>query len=227
MRHHHKRGGGRGVLYACAVAMLAGLQTPAAGAQSATGAKPQPPTQLAGTGPSSAQHPGATKAAQQYFIEFRSRTAISYGHAFVLFGKLDAQGRIVQSEIAGLHPATDNSIPYALGHFIPVPSETGPTFGDDDEQYMTARYRVLLNEAEYTRVVAYIHQLQASSPVWHAVFYNCVTFIKDIAQYMGLRTPRTSVLYPQTFINDLQEMNGGGEHGLPRAQSGLAAPPSQ
>jgi len=230
VRHDYKRGGSLGMLVACVVAMWAGLQHPAAGAQSATGAKPQPSTQVARTSPPSAQHPGAQKAAQRYFIEFRSRTAVSYGHAFVLFGKLDAQGRIVESEISGLHPATDSSIPYALGHLIPVPAETGPSFGDDDEQYVTARYRILLNEAEYNQVVAYIREKQANSPVWHAVLYSCVTFIKDIAQSMGLRTPRTSVIYPETFVNDLREMNAGEEHETAapqRAQSGLEPAPSQ
>ena len=229
MRHDCKRGGSLGMLLACAVAMWAGLQHPAAGAQDAAGAKSQRATQVARTTPA-AQHPSAQKAAQRYFIEFRSRTAVSYGHAFVVFGKLDAQGRIVESEISGLHPATDSSIPYALGHLIPVPAETGPSFGDDDEQYVTARYRILLNEAEYNQVVAYIREKQANSPVWHAVLYSCVTFIKDIAQSMGLRTPRTSVIYPETFVNDLREMNEGAEHQTaapPHAQSGLASAPSE
>ena len=228
MRHDYKRGG-LGILLACVVAISAGLQHPAACAQDATGGKLQRATQVTRTTPA-AQHPSAQKAAQRYFIEFRSRTAVSYGRAFVVFGKLDAQGRIVESDIAVLHPATDSSIPYALGHLIPVPAETGPSFGDDDEQYVTARYRILLNEAEYNRVVTYIRQLQASSRVWHAVFNSCVTFIKDIAQFMGLQTPRSSVLYPETFVNDLREMNAGAEHETAASastQSGLAPAPSQ
>src|SRR2546428_7043967 len=34
-----------------------------------------------------------------------------------------------------------------IGHVLPVPSETGPSYGDLDEQYLTAHYRVYLSEA--------------------------------------------------------------------------------
>jgi hypothetical protein len=33
-------------------------------------------------------------------------------------------------------------VPYILGHIIPVSSETGKSYGDLDEQYLTASYRV-------------------------------------------------------------------------------------
>ncbi|NDW07845.1 hypothetical protein [Jiella pacifica] len=141
-----------------------------------------------------------------YYLEFRARTAESYGHTFAMFGKRDAQGRILTREVAGLHPASTSDIPYVLGHLIPVPSETGPSDGDLDDQYMTANYRINLTKTEYDDVVGYIRELQASSPVWHAVLYNCSAFVGDIAQYMGLRTPN-SLLFPQTYIETLREMN--------------------
>jgi hypothetical protein len=62
--------------------------------------------------------------------------------------------------------------------------------------------------------------------VWHAVLYSCVTFIKDIAQFMDLQTPSTSVMYPETFVNDLREMNPERE-APQRAQSELRSAPSQ
>ena len=141
-----------------------------------------------------------------YYLEFRARTAESYGHTFAMFGKRNAQGQILTREVAGLHPASTSDIPYVLGHIIPVPSETGPSDGDLDDQYMTANYRIDLTKAEYDDVVGYIRELQASSPVWHAVLYNCSAFVGDIAQYMGLRTPN-SLLFPETYINTLREMN--------------------
>lgn len=154
--------------------------------------------------------------AKPYFIDFRSRSAQSYGHSFVVYGKLDAKGRIPydrkgvllhsMTEVAGLHPASTSNVPYSLGHLIPVPSETGPSDGDTEIQYMTANYRIDLTPEQYADVVSYIKGLQASSPVWHAVAYNCSAFIGDIAQHMGLKTPN-SLLFPDNWINSLKKMN--------------------
>jgi hypothetical protein len=80
--------------------------------------------------------------AGRYFVDFRARTAASYGHAFLWYGRLNEHGKVGVVEVAGLHPASDSVIPYILGHIIPVPSETGKSYGDLDEQYLTANARV-------------------------------------------------------------------------------------
>ena len=54
---------------------------------------------------------------------------------------------MVGPEVAGLHPASKSAVPYVLGHFLPVPSETGWSDGDLQEQYRSASWRVTLNEA--------------------------------------------------------------------------------
>jgi hypothetical protein len=149
----------------------------------------------------------ASAAKPMYYVDFRARTAASYGHAFVWFGRTDSR----KVEVAGLHPASDSVVPYVLGHLIPVPSETGASYGDLDEQYLQASYRVLMTEAEARPVFAYIKQLQASSPVWNAAVYNCVAFIQDIARQMGLRVPNSHVMYPETWVNQLRALNGGGK----------------
>ena len=145
----------------------------------------------------------------QYFIEFRSRQALSYGHTFAAFGKLNGRGNILEYEVAGLHPAGDSPVPWMLGHVFLVPSETGASIGDRDEQYITARYRVPLNESQYRKVTAYIKELQTNSPTWHAVLYNCNAFVADIAKFMGLETPSSTLLYPADFINNLRTLNEG------------------
>lgn len=149
------------------------------------------------------------RAAGPYFIEFRSRYALSYGHTFAMFGRLNAKGDIVEREVAGLHPKGDSSVPWMIGHVVPVQSETGPSDGDLEDKYVSARYRIVLNEAEYARVIAFIRKLQANSPLWSAVAYNCNAFVADIARYMGLETPSSTLLYPADFINQLRQINGG------------------
>jgi hypothetical protein len=152
----------------------------------------------------------SSRLAGRYFVDFRARTAASYGHAFLWYGRLNEHGKVGKIEVAGLHPASDSVVPYILGHIIPVPSETGKSYGDLDEQYLTASYRVYLSESDARKVFAYIRHKQAHSPLWLAGVYNCTAFIADIAAYMGLRTPPTATwMYPETMVNNLREMNRG------------------
>src|SRR6266550_5811235 len=173
----------------CAAAIAAVMQVQPASAQDAKQASVKPQTASRGV----------------YYVDFRARTAASYGHAFVWYGRADQK----QIEVAGLHPATESVIPYLLGHVIPVPSETGKSYGDLDDDYLTASYRVYMTEAEAKRVFAYIRHLQATSPLWNAATYNCIAFIQDIARYMGLRVPGNHLLYPEDWVKQLKQANGG------------------
>jgi hypothetical protein len=138
-----------------------------------------------------------------YYVDFRARTAASYGHAFVWFGKTSEK----QVEVAGLHPAGD-TVPYVLGHLMWVPSETGASYGDLDVQYLTASYRVYLSEPDARKVFAYIKHLQATSPLWNAETSNCTAFIGQIATFMGLKVP-FHLKKPEEYVNELKAMNGG------------------
>jgi hypothetical protein len=173
----------------CAAAVAAVMQVQPADAQETKQASVKPQTATRGL----------------YYVDFRARTAASYGHAFVWYGRADQK----QIEVAGLHPASESVVPYILGHLIPVPSETGKSYGDLDEEYVTASYRVYMSEAEGQRVFAYIKHLQSSRPLWNAPTYNCVAFIQDIARYMGLKVPGNHLLYPEDWVNQLRALNGG------------------
>jgi hypothetical protein len=143
-----------------------------------------------------------------HFIEFRSRYALSYGHTYVIFGRAGENGQMINPEVAGLHPASDSEVPYVLGHFVPVPAETGWSDGDLEEEYRSASWRVMLTEAEYKEVVANIRKLQARSPAWNATLYNCNAFVGDIARSMGYKVP-SKWLRSQQFVTRLREMNTG------------------
>jgi hypothetical protein len=148
--------------------------------------------------------PRSTVAAKgPYYVDFRARTAASYGHAFVWFGKTSEK----QVEVAGLHPAGDE-IPYVLGHLMWVPSETGASYGDLDVDYLTASYRVYLSAADAEKVFAFIKHLQATSPLWNAETTNCTAFIGRIATFMGLQVP-FHLKKPEEYVNELRDMNGG------------------
>ena len=151
--------------------------------------------------PQSTWKPGSAKG--PYYVDFRARTAASWGHAFVWYGKTSER----QVEVAGLTPAGD-TLAYVVGYLTWVPSETGASYGDLDPEYLTAHYRVYLNEPDAKRVFAYIKKLQASSPVWNAEISNCTSFIGSIASFMGLKVPYRWQR-PEEYVNSLKAMNGG------------------
>ena len=144
-----------------------------------------------------------------YFVEFRSRTAASYGHSFLFHGRLGAAGKFGKFEVAGLHPRGDDPAVYMQGHVMPVPAETGASFGDLDEQYLTARYCVVLSEAEHNKLAVFIRGLQARSKEWHAPTKNCNGFIGDVAQSLGLVAPPTHILLPEHYVTLIRDLNGG------------------
>ncbi|MGO4571532.1 hypothetical protein [Microvirga sp. 2TAF3] len=222
MRHITKNLARVGFLSSFGVALSVAVALTAASAAKASNAPGVAPTEVAAAQNTKGKKAVRAAPAGQYFIEFRSRYALSYGHTFAMFGRLDGRGQIASREVAGLHPAGDSPVPWMIGHFIPVASETGPSDGDLDEKYVSARYRVVLGAAEYERVTSYIKKLQANSPLWNAVAYNCNAFVADIARYMGLETPSSTLLYPADFINKLRDLNAGRE----RAAT-MAAQPAQ
>jgi hypothetical protein len=153
--------------------------------------------------PKLARKPGGDSEKGPYYVDFRARTAASWGHAFVWYGKTSER----EVEVAGLTPAGD-TFTYVLGHLTLVPSETGASYGDLDPQYLTADYRVYLNEPDAKRVFAYIKKLQANTPVWNAETFNCTSFIGNIADFMGLKVP-LRWQRPEEYVNSLKAMNGG------------------
>jgi hypothetical protein len=204
----------------CAAALLAAPSVRIAQARGDHKAARTIPARLvdqADADPPVVSHAGL-KYAGRYFVDFRARTAATYGHAFIWYGRLTSQGKVGLIEVAGLHPASDSPVPYVIGHVFPVPAETGKSYGDLDEQYLTASYRVYLSEADARKVFAYIRHKQDTSPLWLAGVYNCTAFIADIAAYMGLKTPVAATwMYPEDMVNSLKELNGG------RSEVSLAA----
>jgi len=147
----------------------------------------------------------ASSGGGQYFVEFRARYAWDYGHTFIVHGRVGEP--LTKASVAGLSPVGDDSTAWVIGHYVPVPAETGWTDGDLEDKYISARYRVYMSKAQYDRVMVFVRQLQASKKVWSAELYNCNAFVGDIAQFMGLRVPKSSLIYPRVFINNMRQIN--------------------
>lgn len=160
---------------------------------------------------------------KRYFIDFRSRYALSYGHTFVVFGRVNSAGKEIKKEVAGLAPASDNPAVYSLAHAIPVKSSVGFTDGDLEDEYLTAMWRVMLTKEEYQQIVGNIRRLQQSSPLWHAALYNCNAFIGDIAKMMGFRATFHWFM-PIQYIRNITRSNGGRDTISWSAASAASAP---
>ena len=215
------------------VAVLAfGLVALPAGAQNTNNTNiAAPEAKTASVLPAAKPKTAAHSTFKPYFFEFRSRAAASYGHMYVLFGQVNGRNEIIKSEIAGLHPGGDRNdcencsvYTWTIGHVFFVPAESGASDGDLEEKYVTARYRVMVDAAEYKRVSAYIKKLQADNPVWHALWNNCVGFGRNVANFMNLKMPAALWIEPKDFVEGLRELNGGPKQGpLKDAPGGASA----
>jgi hypothetical protein len=209
------RDGGLGLLAAlCVFALLSGPGITPASAQGATAPRASasvpagvPNSARAAVVRSNGTARPAAQPARRYFIELRARAALTYGHTFAVYGRVDARGKIIASKVIGLHPFSEDSLPWMIGHLIPVPAETGASDGDTEDAYVIARFRILLNEAEYQKLMAFLKHHAENSPSWHAAIYNCNAFIGDVARFMGLHVPVFHWAMPQDYIDGIHDAN--------------------
>ena len=45
--------------------------------------------------------------------------------------------------------------------------------------------------------------------MWSAELYNCNAFVGDVAKFMGLKVPASSLIYPKVFVTHLRLLNTG------------------
>jgi len=183
-----------GLLALSGLMILTGLGSSVAGAQTSSHSQIVQPA-------------SATSGSGEYYVEFRSRQSWDYGHTFVVFGRVGETPR--KSNVAGLSPKGDDPKMWVMGHYVPVPSDTGWTDGDLEDRYITSRYRVLVSKEQYDRTVAFIRQLQAKSTTWSVELYNCNAFVADIANFMGLKAPSSTWIYPKVFVTNMRKINTG------------------
>src|SRR3712207_5422224 len=111
MRDMRKRNSASVLIGLCGLALTVGMAipiahaqdaTPAADASTATEAAPklQKPAPAKKKAYKATSRKTVEKSSNRYFIEFRSRYALSYGHTFLAHGRLNARGEIAESEIA-------------------------------------------------------------------------------------------------------------------------------
>jgi hypothetical protein len=136
-----------------------------------------------------------------YFIDFRSRRSTYIGHTYIVYGRLNAERRVVEMHYAGLIPEVD-----AWKGLIAPVRATVRRYIDDTQLTPTAIYRRRLTAAEYRQVKRTVEYLHATEHQWHAIFQNCNDFGIQIAEALGLWRP-PSLMPPSAWVAGLRALN--------------------
>jgi hypothetical protein len=140
----------------------------------------------------------------RYFVDFHARNRPSpTGHDFIVYGRLNAHGRIVEAQVVGFSPDTDK---YRAAYFIPMPGLLGRERADFTVP-STVIYRRHLTAAEFHQLNGKVRQVRAAQPSWHLIFSNCNYFVGEMAKSIGLHKP-PSLLPPSIYVFLLRALNG-------------------
>jgi hypothetical protein len=137
----------------------------------------------------------------RYFIEFRARNSTYIGHTYVSYFRTDANGRVLETNDAGLVPEED----VWNGVFSPIRASIR-RYKDDARLPITVAYRRQLTAEEFARVGRAVRLLRAHEKSWHLIFYNCNDFAIEIAEALGLWRP-PSLLPPSVWVGTLRLLN--------------------
>ena len=139
-----------------------------------------------------------------YVIDFRARPGGVFGHTYVVYGRVDARGRLMRPRYAGLYPGGPFS-QTALLALLAVPGKV--TVRSIDHKRMPKMiYRRRLSPAAYARLARAVRSRKRTPQVWDLLLNNCNSFAADVATAIGLRTPPT-IEFPDDFVRDLYVMN--------------------
>ena len=124
------------------------------------------------------------------YMEFRLRAALSVpsGHLYVVFGRLDPDGKPVTRQYIGLFPHGGPVGLYA-GALVPMPAQLEPDFNDCAFP-SSAAYRVSLTEDQYQQLLAKVRATLANPPKWRMFGFNCNNFAASMGEVVGLREPK-------------------------------------
>ncbi len=150
-----------------------------------------------------------TVPSSRYIVDFRARPGGVFGHTYLVFGQVDARGRIKEPRFAGLYPDGPFS-QTALLALLAVPG-TITVHKTDHDRRPQMIYRRHLSPEAYARLTHTVRAQERTPQIWDLLLNNCNSFVADVAAAIGLRVPPT-IEFPDDFVRDLYVMNR-----LPRA----------
>lgn len=138
----------------------------------------------------------------RYFVVFSARGGSTTGHAFVVWGREDSKRKMSTQECYGLYPDKNESKRIILG------SVKARLF-DGDCWKLNSSIRLIveldrdLYMKSFTVYDEWKQRTQETTTEYHILWSNCVTFVKAVAESIGLDTPDDRFALPQSFISEL------------------------
>jgi hypothetical protein len=177
-----------------------------------------------GLAPSAAM---STPSSAGYYIEFRAADMGVYGHSYIAYGRLSPGGRPATVQYADFHPQ-GGEIGLAVGHVVPVAAGTVPD-ADVLKLPLTSVWRRPISATDYKRLTAAIAAARATPKVWSAIAYNCNSFVGEMAEAVGLKSP-PALLFSNAYVPALMRLNQASDSTqtaskpAPRPKRSQAAP---
>ncbi len=137
----------------------------------------------------------------RYFIEFRSRPSTYIGHTYIVYGRTDASGRILDVRTAGFIPEVD-----ALQALVFPVEGSVQKYKDDVLLKPDQIYGRPLTAAEYAAVARVVRIMKKTQRDWHPIFQNCNDFGIAVAEALGMRRPH-SLMAPNVWVSTLRTLN--------------------
>jgi len=144
-----------------------------------------------------------------YFIEIRMRKTplLPVGHTYVAYGRLSADGEILDEHLIMLAPVGGYA-GAALASGIPMPGILTPHRDDCRIRPETA-YRVSLNAQRYEKLLMEVRAAKQEKPSYLLFAYNCNHFMSRIAKSVGLKPPKNIYVPALEYIYAMIENNEG------------------
>ena len=148
------------------------------------------------------------KAGAPAYIEFRSRlsAAIPSGHMYVVFGRLDANGKPLTHHIVGLYPKGLLLGMYG-GAVAWVPAHVEPFGQECTVGAVIDAWRISLSETQYQSVLVRARAKLAKPPLWNMFGFNCNHFASEFGDLIGLRRPSNSALPAFAYLPAYMQAN--------------------
>jgi hypothetical protein len=144
--------------------------------------------------------------AKSFYAEFRARNdAGGFGHSYVVLGTVDATGGTRETVVAGFMPKSANDDYW--GQFgIPVTGLVGVARSDLIRR-PDVRFRIAISKTRYYQVVITVVNLRRTWTTYELLVRNCNSFVSEVADAAGLRTPLVTAQFPVWFIAELRRLN--------------------
>jgi hypothetical protein len=146
----------------------------------------------------------SVKKGDRHYLEFRTRIYPGWpsGHMYVVFGELDASGKVTSRYHIGLAP-DGLALGFIGGALVDVPAHLKPNFMECSGGVIDA-WRISISPAQYAAVTRRAQSSLLKPLLWSMFRYNCNHFAAGFGDIIGLKHPQipnlTAALYLPAYI---------------------------